>query len=976
MKPHAPRPYCPSPLVLPGIIGFILQLSLALPTISLPRAWSHEGERSPDASRADLHVRATEQIEADWIRQAIVRKLPSAGTTVSTVQDAAGACDGMIDGTYGFHTNQDQEPWWHVDLGQEEPLTRIVIYNRGDGASERAARLSVLLSNDGHQWEQIYQHGGSPFLGFADQQPLLIPVDGRSARFVRVQLPGRQFLHLEEVEVYGVASSANLALRHPADQSSVSQWSTWNTGGAPCPTEPESYPVMELIERGLKLADDLHKLGSSVDQPRARLQQLATQWQPLSDDAALHAQRQLFLATQHVIRQLALSNPLLDFEDLLLVKRTPGSFTHMSDQYYGWFSRPGGGLYVLEGFKTDTPRLRYLTEQLPSGSVLRPDISFDAKRVLFAFCRYYPGLSDEPNKLDKANVPEDAFYHLYEMNLDGSQMRRLTHGKYDDFDGRYLPDGRIVFLSTRRGQDVQCTSDTNVVERGSALPDCYVRCGGGPERPVAVYTLHVMDRDGQHITRISPFEMFEWTPSVDEQGQILYSRWDYVDRHNMPYMSLWSTLPDGTDARAIYGNYTQSPHCTFEARRVPGSRKIVFTASGHHAMTGGSLVLVDPGRGFDGEVPLTRLTPEVVFPECEGWPQTYFVNPYPLSEAHYLVAWSSSPLPPGTPRPQWGMPGPTNDLGIYLFDAFGNLNLIYRDPAISSMYPLPIRQRIRPPQVTSRVDVGQGEDARVLVVDAYRGLETIPRGNIKQLRLVGIPAKTHPTMNSPNLGLTRDDPGKFVIGTVPVEEDGSAYFHIPAGVPFFLQALDAQAMAIQTMRSATYLQPGQTTTCIGCHEPRNTAPHNANPTALRREPSKISPGPAGTWPLDYQQLVQPVLKQHCVECHQPGAEGSSFDLTDDHSYDSLVNYGSPSLKEHVLLRYLQGQSTAGACAASVNPLWQLLADGHYDVQLDSDERLRLVNWMDTYGQRSGSFDPHQADQLRSLREKTTAILRQ
>ncbi len=185
-----------------------------------------------------------------------------------------------------------------------------------------------------------------------------------------------------------------------------------------------------------------------------------------------------------------------------------------------------------------------------------------------------------------------------------------------------------------------------------------------------------MDRQGQQIAQISPFEMFEWTPSVDQHGQILYARWDYVDRHNMPYMSLWSTLPDGTEARAVYGNYTRNPHCIFEARRVPDSRKIIFTASGHHAQTGGSLVLLDPQRGCDGEEPLTRLTPEVVFPESEGWPQTYFANPYPLSENHFLVSWSSAPLPPGTPRPEWGMAGPENDLGIYLFDAFGNLNLL------------------------------------------------------------------------------------------------------------------------------------------------------------------------------------------------------------------------------------------------------------------------------------------------------------
>jgi mono/diheme cytochrome c family protein len=264
----------------------------------------------------------------------------------------------------------------------------------------------------------------------------------------------------------------------------------------------------------------------------------------------------------------------------------------------------------------------------------------------------------------------------------------------------------------------------------------------------------------------------------------------------------------------------------------------------------------------------------------------------------------------------------------------------------------------------------------VLVVDVNQGLESIARGTIKQLRLVGIPAKTHPTMNYPRMGLTNDDPGKFVIGTVPVEEDGSAYFHVPPGVAFFLQALDEQGMAVQTMRSATYLQPGQSTTCIGCHEPRNTAPPDARPVAALREPSKISPGPEGSWPLDYQQLVQGVLDKRCVACHRPGTDGSSWDLTAEKSYDVLVSYGTPSLKDHVLLRYAEGRSKVGAGAATENQLWKLLDAGHYDVSLAPDERLRLINWMDTYGQRTGSFDLHQENQLRRLRANITAILEQ
>jgi mono/diheme cytochrome c family protein len=951
---------------------------LALVTIAAGTNRTAAAERPAVALETAVSpVLTPAQIEADWLTQAAVRSLatrPNTVTPATTASDAAGACDGVIDGHFGFHTQQQEQPWWQVDLGEVLPLERVVVYNRDDGVSQRAARLQVLLSADGQDWHVLYTHDGTPFRGFADQKPLRVEASDATARWVRIQLPGTEYLHLDEVEIYADGNPVNVALRRPADQSSVSPYSIAHLAPAAAPDTILAYPVSALVERGLKLAEDLAAHGVDAQESITALQAIGKQCEGLPADGADEQRRALFLEAHWVIRRLALSNPLLDFDDLLLVQRVPGSFTHMSDQYYGWFSRSGGGLYVLEDFKSAEPRLRLLTGELPDGSVLRPDISYDGQRVLFAHCKFYPGLADQPDKLNKENVPEDAFYHLYEMNLDGTGLRRLTVGKYDDFDGRYLPDGRIVFLSTRRGQGVQCTSDENIVEDAPALPDCYVRCGGGPERPVAVYTLHVLDPTRNQIVRISPFEMFEWTPSVDDQGQILYARWDYVDRYNMPYMSLWSTLPDGTDARAVYGNYTINPHCVFEARRIPNSRKMIFTASGHHAQTGGALVLLDPARGADGEEPLTRLTPEVAFPESEGWPQTYFASPFPLSETHYLVAWSHAPLPPGTPRPLWGMAGPPNDLGVYLFDAFGNLTLIYRDPQISSLDPLPIRPRRTPPQITSRVATRTVDNAHMLVVDVYQGLPTVPRGSIKELRLVGIPAKTHPTMDFPHLGVTRDDPGKFVVGTVPVEEDGSAYFPVPAGVAFFVQALDAQGMAVQTMRSATYLQPGQTATCIGCHEPRNSAPPNVRPLAALRAPSTIQPGPEGTWPLDYQVLVQPVLDVHCVACHRPGADGSRFDLTAALSYDTLVAYGSPSLQDHVRLRYQQGRSTAGEGAAQTNPLWPLLSKGHYDIHLPPADAARLATWMDTYGQRVGSFDPGQNERLQTLREQMTSLL--
>ncbi|MCP4594406.1 MAG: hypothetical protein GY842_27055, partial [bacterium] len=393
------------------------------------------------------------------------------------------------------------------------------------------------------------------------------------------------------------------------------------------------------------------------------------------------------------------------------------------------------------------------------------------------------------------------------------------------------------------------------------LPDSYVRCGGDNKRPCAVYTLHRMDANGRHIRPISAFETFEYTPSVANDGRILYTRWDYIDRFNGHFFSLWSANQDGANPQLVYGNYTVKPQAILEARSIPNSSKILFTAGAHHSITGGSLALLDVTKGNEGEAPLTRLTPEVPFPETEEWDDTYYANPYPLSEDFYLTGWSTRRLPPHAGSNQIrDERNPVNAMGIYLCDRFGNLELLYRDEKISSMYPIPVRPRRKPPTHPSEVDWDGDQEGSLLVQDIYQGLEGIAPGSIKRLRIVAVPPKTQPHMNQPCIGVSAEDPGKYVLGTVPVAPDGSAFFRIPSGVPVFFQALDEKGMALQTMRSLTYVLPNQRLSCIGCHESRNQAPPAGGmPLAAQRGPSKLTPGPAGSWPLRFDHLVQPVL---------------------------------------------------------------------------------------------------------------------
>ena len=930
------------------------------------------------------------EIEADWLTQVRLRYQPAPTVTRNTPlpysirpeQDAAGGCDGVVNGTWGFHTNLDDKPWWHVDLQHEFSLERVVIHNSGYQEEwRRILGFTLLLSVDGKSWTEAFGQDGKAFQD--PRQPIVVPLDGAAARFVKIQLPGREHLTLEEVEVYPVGKTENVALKKPANQSSASKWSVldfnpWSSD--PIVEGPVEYPVAKIVQRGLKLAADLSARGVDVESHAATLGKIGRRLEDLPAETTETVQRDLYIEAQWAVRGLALSNPLLDFDDLLFVKRAPNLLLCHCDEYLSWWSRPGGELCVLGGFAGGQPRLKSLSgDLLPVGDIIRPDISYDGTRVLFSHCRHYADLWKKEDKLDKATIPEDAFYHLYEMNLDGTGLRRVTRGKYDDFDGRYLPDGRIVFLSTRRGQFIQCgleSAQSTVATED--LPDSFVRCGGNAYRPVSVHTLHVMDADGQNMHTISPFESFEWNPSVTWDGRILYARWDYVDRHRMWHMGLWSTLPNGMSARGVFGNFTAGPYSFLEARSIPQSQKIIFTASAHHSHAGGSLVLLDTRKGVDGRPPMTRLTPEVAFPEIEGWSNCYFANPYPLAEQHYVATFSPVRLArhafakDGSP-----VPGPINSLGVYLFDSFGNLNLLYRDPNISSMCPLPIRPRRRPAMVASDVAWDAGvQEGRVLLADIYRGdLRELPKGSVRKLRIVGVPPKLDPRMNYPSLGVTRDDPGKFVLGTVPVEADGSAFFRVPAGVPFFVQALDDREMALQTMRSLTYVQPGQTYSCVGCHEHRRSAPPDVRPMAAFREPSAIQVGPEGTWPLDYQTLVQPVLDRRCVECHKPGGEAPQTDLVPEKSYAALMAYGGEqSLGTHVQARYDARRSVTGQCAAMASPLTKLLCKDHYGVKLPSAELERLIIWMDTYGQRSGSHNPRQEEELRQLKTRLTPLL--
>lgn len=907
------------------------------------------------------------ELEEDWQREAAVRSWPA---RLRPEDDAFGGVDGIINGKFGFSTAMEQNPWWQVDLGETVALDRLLVFNDCE-IPQRAGRIVILVSIDGRSFAEVYRHNGTVFHGFSDGKPLAVPLAGKAGRFVRITTPACMSLQLDEVQVFTTNHNRNVALGKLATQSSVSTKSVRSPKLMQLALS--NQPVQEVVARGLKLAERLEAMGVDTRKEDEHLRQIQADLPSVAGEV----RRNAHLQARATVRSLALKNPLLNFERILFVKRAPSMFLHMADQYFGWWSQPGGGIYILEGWKTNASRVRCLTAALPPGSFEGPDISHDGTKVVFAYCRFNRRVAGK-EKVNKDSIPESSFYHLYEMNLDGSGLRQITHGRYDDFDPRYLPAGDIAFLSTRHGTALQTTKAFAVSTLNTTHPNGYSRCGGNEMRPSAIFTLHAVRPDGLEIRPLSAFESCEWTPSVAQDGRILYSRWDYVDRWNNNFISLWSANQDGTNPQLLYGNYTPSPQAVMEPRSVPGSSKIVFTASAHHCINGGSLCLFDRDKGTEFESPLTRLTPDVCFPEAEGWPEHYFANPWPLSEEFFLTAWSPKRLPPmGGYEPVRDERNPSNALGIYLYDVFGNLELLYRDPEISSLYPIPVAPRPKPQSQTSLAKWDGKQEGAFLIQDVYRGLGEIPRGMIKRLRVIAVPPKVQPHMNQPVLGVSAEDPGKYVLGTVPVEADGSAHLRVPSGLPVFFQALDDTGVAIQTMRTLTYAMPGQTLACIGCHEHRDEAPAVAAPVlAALRAPSKLAPGPSGSWPLRFDQLVQPVLDRQCISCHNPhgeNARAASLNLTGTNAWPALISFAGGDLKKQVFER---DRSLAGQNATRNSRLWQVLTQpgGHQQVKLDPEALDRFATWMDTYAHRQGHYSEAQEKDIARLRTAFADLL--
>ena len=657
----------------------------------------------------------------------------------------------------------------------------------------------------------------------------------------------------------------------------------------------------------------------------------------------------LYLEVRRFKRRVALANPLLRFDQLLFCKRRPTSYSHLVMQYFGWRAQMGGGLFVLEKPGHSLKVRDILDGRLASGSVLCPNLSYDGRQIIFSYVTFPDGKRPVAGKPDQA---DEAYYHLYVVNTDGTGLRQITRGPFDDLMPTWLPDGGIAFSSTRRKGYARCF--------GEAFGERW-----------HVYTLHRVEADGSGVTILSHHDTNEWFPSVMNDGRIVYARWDYIDRDAVTHQNLWVTRPDGSSPVALWGNGVSSPHCAFEVRAVPDSNKLVFTASAHHSSTAGSIVLVDPSVDNNSHAALQRLTPSVPFPEAERRRVTeYYCTPWPLSEEYFLVSYSPLDLvfEPGAQA--------DNALGLYLLDAFGNRELIYRDPKIGSTSPIPLRATPRPPVLPQAVVLNAPPVGTMLMIDVYRGLGNMERGTIKQLRIVQIFPKTTPWANNPMIGVGGEENARAILGTVPVYEDGSAHFEVPAGKPVLFQALDKDGFARQTMRTITYVQPGEKVSCVGCHESRMSSPPVRHAVASSFAPSKIEPGRLGGTPFSFVRFVQPILDRNCIKCHGGEKPEKGMNLTSSKSGGFTVSYASLTKSPALVPRFpqrnqIQVAEPGGTIGALGSTLMRQLRVGHKEVKLTDTELRTLAAWIDLNAVFYGSSDP--ADNARELRGEPIAM---
>lgn len=703
-------------------------------------------------------------------------------------------------------------------------------------------------------------------------------------------------------------------------------------------------------------------------------------------------------AEEHSQKVVALRDDLqsgrLGFRDMMVVKRHPLDISHVYVYHVEGY-QPGGGLFVYTPGENGGS-FRCLVDS-SEGMITTADLSYDGKEIVFAWkrgglvlCNPVALTEDVDRSVSKNN------YQIYRINVDGTGLEQLTDGPHNNLDPCWLPDGGIVFISDRK----------------PAYAYCYV---------VTSPVVYRMDRSGGQQMRLSANYLMDFTPSVLDDGRIIYTRWEYVDRPACPIQSLWTINPDGTGLAGYYGNRVISPGTFMDAQSIPGTSQVIATATNHNGPCRGAIVAIDPAQGTNAPEAVTNLTPEIELYRAQG---VYgnglhgpYEKPFPVAEDRFLVS---------------------KDGALQLRDFSGNATtLLQPDEGLGYYCAQPIRPTPLPPVLTGgpmdetavlpEDGSVSGNWATVFVDDVTNGLEPeVKRGEITQIAVVQeIEKNTHTPQNNfdphsskmrniavfgfqfPLVSCGATYAPKRVWGFADVEPDGTAAFQVPSEVPIYFLALDAEGRALQRMRSFTHLMPGEVQSCVGCHADRNSVvPNAAKRSSMGRVAQKLTPPEWGVAGFCYDQIVQPVFDRHCVECHNSREHPGGVDLTGDKtdffnvSYDVLtrtgtqaetgwLDHGSPlgpagdaQRGKSPFTSWIWTINGAGHNVLEIAPrrwgspasqLAEILRTGHPDEQrvpridvADADRR-KVYLWIDLNVPYYGTSSSHHKDRLGSRR---------
>ena len=614
---------------------------------------------------------------------------------------------------------------------------------------------------------------------------------------------------------------------------------------------------------------------------------------------------------------LIVSNPLLTDQPILFVTRKQYRPDHHNTETFFQTGEVNTGSYDTEGaFKlldAKTGTAKTLFAPGPGATVRDPDVSFDAKRILFSMRK---GKDDD--------------YHIYTMGADGAAVRPLTAAPgVTDIDPLWLPDGDVLFSATREPKYCMCNRHI-------------------------MANLYRMEADGANIRQIGKSTLFEGHATLMPDGRVLYDRWEYVDRNFGDAQGLWVCNQDGTGHALYWGNNTTSPGGVIDARTLSQTHLAIAVLGSCHDRPWGALGLIDRSKGVDGRAPILRTWPSEFISRIKTEGQDFdstsslarkYEDPFPLDDRHFLCSRQT---------------GKGEEMGLFYLDLHGNEVLVYVE-APGCFDPMPLRPRTPPPVHPRRRNFSEPHGAGTFYVqNAYVGthMKGVKPGSIASLRIVESPEKRNwsqadwggqgaqaPGMNWLNFE------NKRILGTVPVEEDGSAYFEVPANTYVFFQALDKNGMMVQSMRSGIYVQPGETYGCIGCHENRvGDIPTVAlTPKAMKRKADKLKGWYGAPRMFSFQKEVQPVFDKHCVSCHDYGKKaGVKLNLAGDRDVVFSTSYVDLWTQGAITCVGAGPAETQQAYSWGSHPskLIKTLRAGHNDVKLSAEELDRLTTWVD------------------------------